>query len=52
MTKQDIYKYFAEIGRRGGAAGKGDCKRRTHAQAVAAGKAGAIARWKGGKPGQ
>jgi general stress protein YciG len=44
MTTPEISKYMAEIGRKGGTAGKGESKRRTHEQAVKAGKASAEAR--------
>jgi hypothetical protein len=42
MTTSDITKYLAEIGRKGGAAGRGAAKARSSAQARKA----ALARWK------
>jgi hypothetical protein len=42
--KTQVHKYLSEIGRRGGAAGRGAVKRRPHAQCVRAGKASAAAR--------
>jgi len=37
-----VQKYLAEIGRRGGKAGRGASKARTHEQAVAAGRKGGL----------
>ena len=46
MTNKQLLKQFAsELGRRGGKAGTGDAKRRTSAQAAAAGRASAAVRW-------